>query len=692
MAQSPLEAADPSDIASYLNNWRALSSMLTRGRSFSGFERHCCFLNTGVGADRMPGRFADVSAASGLDLIDDGRAVAVVDWDHDGDLDFWVTNRGAPRLRLLLNNLPRTQATSSVALTLEGTACNRDAIGAVLELTIGGRKHTRVLRAGESFMSQSSKRIHFGLGALPSGQNGRLIVRWPGAESESFEKIEAGAHYHLVQGSGVGVRKPPGEAKLASGSIEIPDPTERARIILTERPAAPVLDYVNFQGELQRYDPNATGGAPILINLWASWCAPCLTELNDFAEHFDQLKARGLRILALTTEAVSEDGTRPDVKPAKRFVKKSKFPFEIGATDANGLRLLTVLHNQSFVRERPLPLPTSFLIDKHGNLAAIYKGPVKGAQLLADIDLLDAAPAAVVESAFPFPSRDGLELFPLAVLDFAKAYQEGGYIDDARRQARKAIDAKPTGNVAVDAANRARAWYYLGTLEQSQRNWKEAAQAYRLTIEFSPGQPLLEVALGVVLWQGGEQEAAEHSFTKALAAKPDDLQILHALGKAHLQLDRAPDAVRYLEKALALKPDNLTLALALALAFDMAGNTRAAISNYREILKAHPDSLDSKNNLAWILATCSDATMRDGETALALATEVNQTTKFNNPSTLNTLAAAQGESGDLSAAIKTMERAIDIARAIGRDSLVSKLRARRTQYTSKLHESSPPKE
>ncbi|MEO1845482.1 MAG: tetratricopeptide repeat protein, partial [Akkermansiaceae bacterium] len=403
-------------------------------------------------------------------------------------------------------------------------------------------------------------------------------------------------------------------------------------------------------------------------------------------------KARGLRILALTTEAVSEDGTRPDVKPAKRFVKKSKFPFEIGATDANGLRLLTVLHNQSFVRERPLPLPTSFLIDKHGNLAAIYKGPVKGAQLLADIDLLDAAPAAVVESAFPFPSRDGLELFPLAVLDFAKAYQEGGYIDDARRQARKAIDAKPTGNVAVDAANRARAWYYLGTLEQSQRNWKEAAQAYRLTIEFSPGQPLLEVALGVVLWQGGEQEAAEHSFTKALAAKPDDLQILHALGKAHLQLDRAPDAVRYLEKALALKPDNLTLALALALAFDMAGNTRAAISNYREILKAHPDSLDSKNNLAWILATCSDSTMRDGETALALATEVNQTTKFNNPSTLNTLAAAQGESGDLSAAIKTMERAIDIARAIGRDSLVSKLRARRTQYTSKLHESSPPKE
>ncbi|NIP94492.1 MAG: hypothetical protein GWO24_14035, partial [Akkermansiaceae bacterium] len=67
------------------------------GRSFSGHEKNCCFLNTGGG------RFADVSAAVGLAFDDDGRAVSVCDWDFDGRQDLWVTNRTAPRVRLLRN-------------------------------------------------------------------------------------------------------------------------------------------------------------------------------------------------------------------------------------------------------------------------------------------------------------------------------------------------------------------------------------------------------------------------------------------------------------------------------------------------------------------------------------------------------------------------------------------------------------
>ena len=77
-----------------------LAQMLNTGRSFSGRERHCVFLNTGDDEGEIA-RFANVSAVTGLDLPDDGRAVAVVDWDHDGDLDLWISNRNAPRLRLL---------------------------------------------------------------------------------------------------------------------------------------------------------------------------------------------------------------------------------------------------------------------------------------------------------------------------------------------------------------------------------------------------------------------------------------------------------------------------------------------------------------------------------------------------------------------------------------------------------------
>ena len=49
-------------------------------------------------------RFANVSAVSGIDFPEDGRALCLVDWDHDGDLDFWLSNRTAPQLRFLRND------------------------------------------------------------------------------------------------------------------------------------------------------------------------------------------------------------------------------------------------------------------------------------------------------------------------------------------------------------------------------------------------------------------------------------------------------------------------------------------------------------------------------------------------------------------------------------------------------------
>ena len=72
--------------------------MLRQGKSFSGGERNCVYLNTGGT------RFANVSAVSGLDFDDDCRAIAATDWDHDGDIDLWLANRTGPRLRLMRND------------------------------------------------------------------------------------------------------------------------------------------------------------------------------------------------------------------------------------------------------------------------------------------------------------------------------------------------------------------------------------------------------------------------------------------------------------------------------------------------------------------------------------------------------------------------------------------------------------
>ena len=79
----------------YQTNLSRLNKMMKMGGSLSGHERNCAFLNLGGES------FATVSSVAGIDFADDGRGVATTDWDGDGDLDFWTTNRTGPRLRLM---------------------------------------------------------------------------------------------------------------------------------------------------------------------------------------------------------------------------------------------------------------------------------------------------------------------------------------------------------------------------------------------------------------------------------------------------------------------------------------------------------------------------------------------------------------------------------------------------------------
>ena len=166
--------------------------MMYWGRSFSGHERNCAFLNM------HNGRFATASAITGFDFEDDTRALATTDWDHDGDLDVWTTNRTSPRLRFLRNHLPRTN--NYVCLLLKGSTCTRDAIGSRVKLhstTLPDRPLIRTCRAGDGFLSESSRWIHFGIG---TAKIEKLEVLWPDGTKQSFAALKENKHYVICQG------------------------------------------------------------------------------------------------------------------------------------------------------------------------------------------------------------------------------------------------------------------------------------------------------------------------------------------------------------------------------------------------------------------------------------------------------------------------------------------------------------
>ena len=278
MSQSPITDFSEQASLRYKQGWRALNRLLHEDRSFSGRERNCAFLNC-----RGPSAsFATASAVTGFDFPDDGRGLATSDWDFDGDLDIWLTNRTAPRVRFLKNN---TTPKSFVAFKLrgDGIASNRDAIGARLELHLrGGGPHPvriRTLHGGEGFLSQSSNWIHFGIGEATGID--KLVVRWPGGRPQEITGIEPGTFYRITQGKSVpeAFRPPASRVPLTPSTPHIAAIQEAARIIVPPGLPLPQLSVLGVTGAEQQWEPNP--GRATVINLWASWCAPCIAELTE---------------------------------------------------------------------------------------------------------------------------------------------------------------------------------------------------------------------------------------------------------------------------------------------------------------------------------------------------------------------------------------------------------------------------
>ena len=124
--------------------------MLDHGMSISGHERHCVFLNTGKDS-RAGEQFACVSAVSGLDFPDDGRGVSVVDWDHDGDQDLWVSNRNAPRIRYFRNDTQTGNHYITLRLIGNGVTTSRDAVGARVEVFLDPPNEQQVSKIEDPF-------------------------------------------------------------------------------------------------------------------------------------------------------------------------------------------------------------------------------------------------------------------------------------------------------------------------------------------------------------------------------------------------------------------------------------------------------------------------------------------------------------------------------------------------------------
>lgn len=178
--------------------------------SWNGYEHNVLLRNEGKDASGTL-RFTDTAMATGADDVKDGRGMAIADFDNDGGLDIVINNNPGDngdvtkaRPTLLHNNVGARR--SWLAVELEGTRGNRDAVGAMVTIEAGGQKQLRLVSAGSGFASQNSARLYFGLN--DQTHIDELTVRWPGGQVERFEKIGdklIGAHQlvRIKEGAGI---------------------------------------------------------------------------------------------------------------------------------------------------------------------------------------------------------------------------------------------------------------------------------------------------------------------------------------------------------------------------------------------------------------------------------------------------------------------------------------------------------
>ena len=126
-----------------------------------------------------------------------GRGAAFGDFDGDGDLDVLITTNQGPAY-LYRNDL--SNGNRSIRFRLRGTKSNRDAIGAVVRIQLGGQTRSRMVKSGSSYLSQSELPVTFGLG--PSGRADRVTVAWPSGRFEEYKNVAAG-RYDIVEGQGI---------------------------------------------------------------------------------------------------------------------------------------------------------------------------------------------------------------------------------------------------------------------------------------------------------------------------------------------------------------------------------------------------------------------------------------------------------------------------------------------------------
>jgi hypothetical protein len=321
-------------------------------------------------------------------------------------------------------------------------------------------------------------------------------------------------------------------------------------------------------------------------------------------------------VLTLNVDQADHESVT-DVREIQAVVARLKLPFQSGIVDGSEVELLETVERSLLLHHAPLPIPTSFLVDEHGRLAVVYKGPLDVEQLLADRQLLDDVSNDPRDAAVPFPGRWLTDPFPPDLLSI------------------------PSQLVVVRRG--LAAYEYLSKNVLSDRRNPDPWQ--QLGVTGRKVNSVLQSTASLLLNDGHIEKAIElHRHMIRYEPEEWDLHVRLAALLIGRQLDA--EAIEVSQRMTNLRPN-------------------------------HPLPW---NNIAWVLATSQDERVRNPKKGVELAERLCEATKFREPSALDTLAVAYAANQQFDDAVATAEKAISRCEALKLDELAQTIRIRLDLY------------
>jgi tetratricopeptide (TPR) repeat protein/peroxiredoxin len=561
----------------YEQGWNAINELIRSDGTWSGYERNVFCANN------RDGTFSDVSAAVGMDFLEDGRAFALADFDRDGRLEVFLKNRNAPQLRLLKNimeNLP-----PSIAFRLQGTKSNRDAIGASVTVENGSGRQTRMLQAGSGFLSQHSKDVFFGLGNAEGPV--RATIRWPSGLVQELNNLTSNHRIWVEEGSEPTRVEPfttesTVHAPVSAGTVqEVEILPEKVETWLLAPVPAPEFSLPDLSGQVRKL--SALRGKTTLLNFWTTKSPDWREELKVLQELHAAWATRGLHLIAVNVDDPAEGKVRV-------FAREFSFPILRASDDVAAI--YNILYRQLFDRHRDLSLPTSFLIDGNGDIVKVYQGAMFAEHVEQDFQRIPGTDAERLARALPFPSTThGLE-FGRNYLSYGALFFQRGYLDQAEASFQQALRDDPAS---------AEALYGIGSVYLNQNKNAAAREIFERAVKLSANYPdTLPDAwnnLGVIATREGRIDDSILSFQEALRLNPHDLLSLNNLGSAYRLQKRWKDARNVLQHALEIAPQDPEANYSLGMVFAQTDDTAKAYEYLLRALKARPAYPEALNNL-----------------------------------------------------------------------------------------------